>query len=332
MRKFLFPWFVAMVFAAAPVVADIDAVIDDHIIKRHADFAKSALTLAETAANDCMPEALKPAFHAAFDDWIGISHIRFGPIEQNGEGLAVVFWPDKKGMISKTLMRMIKSEDAVVTDSARFARYSVAARGFFALEQMLFDDRFSDYATDSYACGLTRAMTVDLARIAEETYRGWTDGFADILRTAGAEGNTVFLSEKEGVQALYTNMLTGLEYITVQRLGRPLGSFEKPRPRRAEARRSTRSLRNIVVSLESIREMVEMMADGQASETMEIFQSTLNYARGLDDHVFEGLNETSSKFKLGSLQELVTVVHEAAAAEIGTHLDVGAGFNALDGD
>lgn len=315
-----------------PASADIDAVIDDHIIKRHAAFADSTAALVSVAKQDCTAASVIPAYHAAFDDWVRASHIRFGPIETDGEGLAVVFWPDKKGMISKTLRRMITAEDPVVQDAAAFAKYSIAARGFFALEQMLFDEQFAQYNKTSYSCALTQAITVDLARIAAQTYRGWTDGYADTLRTAGAVGNTVFLTDKEGVQALYTNMLTGLEYIQVQRLGRPLGSFEKPRPRRAEARRSLRSLRNIIVSLQSLQEMAEMLADGAAPETIEAFHATLNYANGLDDHVFEQLNETSGKFKLSSLQELVAVVHEAAAAEIGAHLDVGAGFNALDGD
>ena len=197
---------------------------------------------------------------------------------------------------------------------------------------MLFDEKFADYSEDSYSCALSQAITTDLARIAAQIYAGWTGGYAETLRSAGTEGNTVFLTDKEGVQALYTNMLTGLEYIQIQRLGRPLGRFEKPRPKRAEARRSLRSLRNIIVSLQSLQEMVEMLADGEAPETAEMFEATLNYANGLPDDVFETLNETSAKFQLSSLQELVAVTHEAAAAEIGAHLDVGAGFNALDGD
>lgn len=315
-----------------PVLADIDAVIDDHIIKRQTAFAHSTAALSDAAKQNCTPAAMIPAYHAAFDDWVRVSHIRFGPIETNGEGLAVVFWPDKKGMISKTLHRMIKAQDPVVNDATAFAEYSIAARGFFALEQMLFDEIFADYGKGSYSCALTQAISTDLARIADQTLAGWTNGYAEVLRTAGAADNKVFLTDKEGIQALYTNMLTGLEYIHVQRLGRPLGSFEKSFPRRAEARRSLRSLRNIIVSLKSLQEMAEMMADGEASETTESFHSTIRYAEGLDEHVFEHLNETSAKFELSSLQQLVAVVQEAAAAEIGMHLDVGAGFNSLDGD
>lgn len=315
-----------------PALADIDAVIDEHIIKRHAAFANSTARLMKASNADCRPENMTPAYHEAFDTWVAVSHIRFGPIEDNGEGLAVAFWPDKKGMIPKTLNRMIKAADPVIYEAGEFAKYSVAARGFFGLEQMLFDDKFSGYAKDSYSCALVQAMSLDLHRIAANTYTGWIDGYATTLRTAGAADNEVFLADKEGAQALYTNMLAGLEYIHSQRLGRPLGSFEKPRPKRAEARRSGRSMRNIAVSLESIHEMAVMLADGQALETMEWFDATIRYAKSLDDVPFVTADQNSGRFILTSLQEMVSAIHEAAMAEIGAHLGVAAGFNALDGD
>lgn len=314
-----------------PVLADIDAVIDDHIVARHAAFAQNTATLKAAATQDCTPANVIPAYHDAFDTWAAVSHIRFGPIEDNGEGLAVAFWPDKKGMIPKTLSRMIAVENPVVHDPASFAKQSVAARGFFALEQMLFDPAFSGYNQGSYACNLTQAITVDLARIAAKTSDDWTS-YAITLRGAGAVGNTVFLTDKEGVQALYTTLLGGIEFISRQRIARPLGSFEKPRPNRAEARRSGRSLRNIIVSLNALQEMAGMLADGEAFETMDGFAATLRHANTLDDQVFENLNETSAKFQLNSLQQLVAITYEAAAAEIGLHLNVAAGFNALDGD
>lgn len=81
-------------------MADIDAVIDAHILKRHAAFAQSTAMLVETARQDCTPQAVIPAYHAAFDTWVEVSHIRFGPIEDNGEGLAVAFLTRQKGRAS----------------------------------------------------------------------------------------------------------------------------------------------------------------------------------------------------------------------------------------
>ena len=317
---------------ATPALADIDKVIDDHILKNTAAFAQSTAEMVTAANTDCTPAGMKDAYNAAFDAWVQASHIRFGPVEDNGEGLAIIFWPDKKGMIPKNLYRMIESKDQVVHDAKLFAGYSVATRGFFALEQLLYDERFSDYAAGSYSCDLTRAITVDLARIAGETHAGWVNGYADTLRTSGADGNDIFLTEKEGPQALFTNLLGGLEYIYAQRIGRPLGKFEHPKPRRAEARRSMRSMRNIVVSLQALEEMTLILADGEAWETVELFASLIQYAKALDDDVFEHLDTHAANFQIQSLQEMVAGVHEAINAEVGSHLGVVAGFNALDGD
>lgn len=317
---------------ALPVQADIDAVINDHILTRHATFSQSATALADAAQTDCTPAGTIPAYHAAFDAWIGVSHIRFGPIEDGGEGLAIVFWPDKKGMIPRALSRLISAEDPVVNDAEKFAKYSIAVRGFFALEQLLFDPAFSQYEKSSYSCALSQAITLDMARIAIATHADWSGGFASTLRQAGMPGNKVFLTDKEGAQALFTSLLGGLEFIYRQRIGRPLGSFEKPRPKRAEARRSLRSVHNIVVSLDALQEMAAILADGEAPETMEAFGATLRYAKSLDDRVFENLHEISAKFQLSSLQEMIAIIHESVAAEIGSHLGVVAGFNALDGD
>ncbi|PIE14881.1 MAG: signal peptidase [Rhodobacterales bacterium] len=317
---------------AAPAVADIDTVIDDHILKNTAAFAQSAADLARTANKDCTPDGMKAAYHQAFDAWVRASHIRFGPIESNGEGLAIAYWPDKKGLIPKHLKRVINAKDPVVYDAKLFAGYSVATRGFFALEQLLFDDKFSDYTTDDYRCDLVKAISKDLARVSLQTHAGWVNGFAETLRNAGADGNEVFLTDKEGAQALFTNLLAGMEYIYAQRIARPLGKFERPKPRRAEAWRSNRSMRNIVVSLEALQEMTLMLADGQAWETVELFDSLLTYAKSLDDDIFQHLDENGANFKVQSLREMVANVHEAINAEVGAHLGVVAGFNALDGD
>lgn len=329
MMRLILPTCLALL--GLPAMADIDAVIDDHIIARHGTFAQYTTGLAQTAMQDCTPANVIPAYHAAFDAWVAVSHIRFGPIEDNGEGLAVAFWPDKKGKIPKALSLLIATQDPVVTDPAVFAKHTVAARGFFALEQMLFDAEFAGYDRGSYSCALTQAISTDLARIATQTANNWVD-YAVILRSAGQPENSIFLTDKEGAQALYTNLLAGLDYISDQRIARPLGGFDKPRPKRAEARRSLRSLRNIIVSLEALHEMAALLADGEAVETMAAFVATIKYAKDLDAHVFENLAQTSAKFQLGSLQELMAVTHEAAAAEIGIHLNVVAGFNALDGD
>ena len=54
---------------AAPAWAGVDEAIRDHVLPATAGFAEATAGLAETAAADCRPEAVRPAFQDAFDAW-----------------------------------------------------------------------------------------------------------------------------------------------------------------------------------------------------------------------------------------------------------------------
>ena len=132
----------------------------------------------------------------------------------------------------------------------------------------------------------------------------WPD-FAGLLRSAGAPGNDVFLKPEEASQALYTALMSGLEFNRDQRLGRVMGSFERPRPNRAEARRSERSLRNVVLSLEALRDMARALADGPMEDSEAAFAQALERAEALDDHrvkftFAEGISRRSLIDQVGS--------------------------------
>ena len=56
---------------------------------------------------------------------------------------AIAFWPDSRGATPKTLAELISAEDPVIYSREEFAAVSIAARGFHALEFLLFDPRLS---------------------------------------------------------------------------------------------------------------------------------------------------------------------------------------------
>ncbi|MEO1276734.1 MAG: imelysin family protein, partial [Pseudomonadota bacterium] len=62
-----------------PAAADVDAALDDHVLPGYARLADETAALDAAAEADCAPEALRPAFHAAYDAWVAISHIQTGP-------------------------------------------------------------------------------------------------------------------------------------------------------------------------------------------------------------------------------------------------------------
>ncbi|UWR33843.1 imelysin family protein [Sulfitobacter sp. W027] len=316
---------------AAPALAGVNDVIQDHALPGTARFASATAALDAAAQADCTDTALRPAYQEAFDAWMGIAHLTLGPLEEDGRGLAIAFWPDTRGMVGRSVARLVTEEDPIAT-SGKYAEVSIAARGLFALERLLYDEDFAGYGADSYSCALAQAMAADLAGLGREVDTAWREDFATTLSSAGAAGNSRFLSPREASQALYTALATGLEFIADQRLDRPMGSFDAPKPQVAEARRSGRSLRNVVLSLEALQEFARALSDQPTPETDAAFNRALTAARALEDPVLAGVADPISRIRVEALQNDVLAIAEAVSAEIAPALGVTVGFNSADGD
>ncbi len=330
MRQLFFSTLTAALCATS-VMADVPEAISKSVLPGYEGFAAAATRQAEAARRDCNSEALTEAWHTAFDAWLGVAHLRLGPSEENGRALAIAFWPDPKAIGARQIEAMISRADPAFLEPDGMAQVSVAARGLFGLEKLLYDEAL---AGGDYACGLRRALSADLAAMAADLKAGWSESYADLLLSAGAAGNATFLSTDEARQALFTQLVSGLEFNADQRLGRPLGSFDKPRPERAEALASGRSLRNVTLSLEALRTLARALAQGfgEIPQTEAAFERALTSASALDDPVFAGVSEPGGRLKVEILQQNVRLIHEAVLAEIGGLLGVSAGFNAADGD
>ncbi|WP_425100804.1 imelysin family protein [Tropicibacter sp. S64] len=317
--------------AATAAFADVNSVVVDHILPRFSTFAEASTDLSEASAQDCTAEALKPSYNNAFDAWMGISHLQLGPLEQDGRALTIGFWPDKRGMVDSTVEKMVKSENAAVASPEEFAEVSIAVRGLFALERLLYDPELAGYGRGDYSCALVQAISGDLARVAGEMNAEWQD-YAKVLRTAGEPGNTEYLDKAEAAQRLYTALLSGLEFDEDSRIGRPLGTFDRPRPARAEARRSGRSLRNVVLSLEALRDLARALSDRPIPKVEAAFDTALQQAAELEDPVFASVDDPMGRLKVEVLGQSIGFVREAVEGEIGAALNLTAGFNSADGD
>lgn len=318
--------------AAAPAFADVETVVTDHIMPAIDRFAEGTEALAQVAQVDCTAQAVIPAYHHAFDSWIGAGHLLFGPIEDDGRSIAIAFWPDTRGMVPRTVAGLVADEDMAVESEEEFSEVSIAGRGFYALEHLLFDAEYAGYGAQDYTCALVRAISMDLARMAANIDADW-DAYAPLLISAGADGNTQYLSAREASQEVYTALMAGLEFNEEQRIGRPLGTFERPRPTRAEAWRSGRSLRNVVLSLEALRDLARTLAaPAPVPEIEAAFTTALETADALDDPVFAGVSDPSGRLKVEILQQKVGFARDAVSQEIGTALGLAQGFNSADGD
>lgn len=314
---------------ATPVRADIADALGQHILPGYAAFADTTAALNAAAKADCTANSLRPAYNLAYDTWLGVSHLRLGPAEVAGRSLAIAFWPDPKSLGAKAQSALIRAQDPAVQDPETFAEVSVAARGLPALERLLYPaEALGDAA---YICTLIRATTADLASNAAAISAEWQSGFANTLLTAGTDGNTRFLTKIEARQALYTALITGFEFTADQRVGRPLGSFAKPRPERAEARASVRSLRNVTLSMTALQQFAKALAV-DTPVTDAAFVRAFAVSAKVEDPTFADVATSQGWLRAEILQQAIRATRDAAITEIGPALDVGIGFNAADGD
>ncbi len=309
-------------------------VTENHILPRFTMLAEATEVLDATAQEDCAPESLdlRAAYGTAFDAWISASHLRFGPTETDDRAFAMAFWPDTKGFTPKALSKHIASEDSAVASSDAYAETSIAGRGFFALERMLYDLEFAQQGSAAYRCALIQAISADIDANADAMAADWQT-YAPELTQPRADGP--YRTQDEALQELFKALSSGLQFTSETRLGRPLGTYDRPRPKRAEARRSERSLRHVELSLVSTRDLAERLSAEHpeiAADLETAFNRAIESARSIDDPALAGVADPQGRFRAEALQQSINDIRQVAATELGPTLGISAGFNSLDGD
>ena len=334
MKHVFLPLLCALSLTAASVQADVvDEILDDQILPAMQALADSSQDLAKTAVTTCQSEAepLRNAYAQAFDDWIRVSHLRFGPSETNNRAFALAFWPDSRGKTPKTLAKHLHDADLALLTPEGFAQSSIAGRGFYALEFLLYDAAFSHAEPQDYRCALIATMARDIAANATAIHDEWQGSYADQMRNASGR----YRDEAEVKQELYKSLNTGLQLLADMRLGRPLGSFDKPRPKRAEAWRSGRSQHHIVLALQALHPMAITLAQGDDDLIAQLeagFQKPILRALRLEDPSLQGVADPAKRFRIEALQQEVNDLRTLIESDLGPSLGVLAGFNSLDGD
>jgi len=337
----------ALLLAAAPALGLAQdhagiarRAVDDHILPGYAALTAQTATLDAAARAFCAGEAARAArdaaYHDAFDAWIGVSHLRFGPSEADDRAFAIAFWPDARGFTPRQIEGLIRDADPVVDDPAAFATVSVAARGLFALDYLLFDPERGGAEPGGHRCRLLTAIAGDLAANAAAIEADWRARYADLFLDPGP-GNPVYATAEETTRQLFGSLATGLEAIIELRLSRPLGSLESPRPRRAEAWRSGRPLRNVALSLAALEALAETaflpeIAPDRAADLRAAFDRADTVAARAPRPMVEAVADPARRLGVGAVATAVRDVRAALARDVGAALGVTLGFNALDGD
>lgn len=317
---------------ADPVVDDI---IDAHILPTFETLAAQSQTLADVAADDCDPtsDALRDAYGTAFDAWVSASHLRFGPTEADDRAFALAFWPDSRGATPRALNVLIADEDPIANTPADYAEVSIAARGFYALEFLLYDSALMTAGDAAYRCTLIQTVTADIATTSQSIIDDWQTSYAETMRNPGPDG--FYRHDEEVRQELFKALSTGLQFTSDTRLGRPLGTFERSYPARAEARRSERSSRHVMLSLAALQDLAARMAseDADLADALDAsFTRALTQLTDLDDPTFAAVSAPQTRIKVEVIQQSVDTIRAIVGNELGPTLGVAAGFNSLDGD
>ncbi|MEP4194150.1 MAG: imelysin family protein [Aliishimia sp.] len=313
----------------------IEDIVSNQILPELQQFQKQALGLADLKDQLCHPTApqVQSQFHDAMDAWLSVSVFRFGPMNTNDRGFALGFWPDTRGATPKALRRLIQEEDAIAQNSDTYGEVSVAARGFYALERLIYDPEMIALGTDAYRCQLIQTIAADISRMSTGLLGDWQTGFADVMTTPSSSG--IYQSDDDALRQLFNALTTGLQFDSETRLGRPLGTFDRPRPKRAEMWRANRSVQNVSHSLHALEALSLRLAHSDPVLTTKLskaFADTFGRLSALNDPTFSGVSTPQTRLKIEVIQQSIDIIRSIVSQDLGPTLGVAAGFNSLDGD
>ena len=236
------------------------AAIDQVIVPAHVEHAQAMQRLAPPIERHCMGEAtadaaaVRAAFDEAMDAWQRVWPFGIGPVMRGAGRARIAFWPGRPGSAARQIRAVLRTCDESLLDPATLAGKSVAIKDLQALERLLFS-----VPRDAYTCGLAGAIAHYQSGLAADILHEWTKegGFRQAAFAAGGISDE-YADDAEVARDVMRVLSESLEAVIAQKLERPLGeSAAKAKPKRAESWRSERSMRNIVLNIESIRALVE---------------------------------------------------------------------------
>ncbi len=326
--------------------------VDNTILPGYERLAERTQQLAQETRSFCQQprgtglQQLREHYHRAMDSWQFVQTIRLGPIEESLRGYRLQFWPDKRQSVSRHLASLLEQANPDALEPRTFAKGSVAVQGFSALERLMFDAEsqagdFSPTGSKAYHCQVMRAITGNMAGIAQELVEQWqtrNPSQRDLIAGA-ARGNATYADSEEVSARLFNSLYTQIELMLEQKLRTPLGeSLQRSRGKRSESWRSGRSLRNLAHNLESVHQLT------QQAFTSRLLDPTLS--RRIDDRVAacskllnhiepplaQAVKDPTQRQQVEQLVTTLAELKQILIGELAPALEIPIGFNSLDGD
>ncbi|MEE3098664.1 MAG: imelysin family protein, partial [Pseudomonadota bacterium] len=180
------------------------------------------------------------------------------------------------------------------------------------------------------------AIGRDLADTAAALEADWAEVHAPDMRVAGAPAARIYLDAEEPVRDLFTALLTGARTTIDNRLGGPLGTWDRPRPHLAEAWRSGRPLRNAGLSVAALRRLAACFAPALPAPDAADLDAAWARAQEVVDRaprpMVEALGDPGRRFAIEAARQAVIDAREKTERLLAPALDLSVSFNALDGD
>lgn len=314
------------------------AIVKDHLLPRYHAFTEKTAALADATGNLCPGvapttlDAARDAFHGALDAWQEVEHLRQGPAAMADTHIRVKFWPDRKSLVDKHLARLMANKNGDILKPDSFAHVSVAVQGFPALERLLFakDAQSTLKSGDGpiTPCAVARAIAVNLHAIATDLEARWT------------KDPTASRPAKRVTTDLFNDLATGLGAVAELKLGAPLGSDGKTRPRRAENWLSGRALRNVAHNLVALEDLYDGLAtakgahigNGEDDLIRHQFAYLIKFTRDLGPSIAAVLKTEKGPLRIKVLKSDIQDLHELVVINVSEAFDLVLGFNSLDGD
>ncbi len=334
-RAFLL--FVLVVFSpmtghSAPAMQEMSLkVTTDFVLPAYEKFAKEASSQAKVASQTCNKEDLKKAYQKTADAWAAVQHINFGPITLLLRRDRLYHWPERRNAVAKGLNKLLSTKNDSLLETDKFTNTSVAVQGLPALERILYTDMFED----EYSCRIAKAIALNIAEIANGAITDWNKTLVNIQE--GKAHPFYFENMDEVAIRLFTEMLTGFQMISDQKLALPMGSsLKKANGKRAEAWRSNRSTRyiqqNSLALMAMAKPFMTFLPDDVTKEVQVRFFNFSTAANNLPLSIKDAVKNEGERAKLSKFSEEIKVTRNLLVETFTKHLGLTVGFNSLDGD
>ena len=341
------PWAVQpAVLPDSDYAALTKAVIDQAVVPAYVEHARAMRQLGPAIERYCMGDsaadvaAVRAAFGESMDAWQRAWPFGVGPVMRGAGRARIAFWPGRPGSAARQMRKVLRTRDESLLDPGQLAGKSVAVKDLQALERLLFD-----VPRDAYTCGLAGAIARYQSNLAEEIVHEWTKegGFRQAVIAAGAASDE-YADDAEAARDVMRVLSESLDAVIAQKLEAPLGeSAAKAKPKRAESWRSERSMRNIVLNIESIRALVEtsggfadlVTAHGE-SELADSLRNGLanaeSNARAVVEPLRDAVSDPGERAKVLDLLASLRALRAQVTGPLSRATGLLVGFNSQDGD